>query len=265
MSVKKVRIIPRLDVKGENLVKGVHLEGLRVLGDPALFAAEYYNSGADEIIFMDSVASLYGRNNLRHIVELVAQEIFIPMTVGGGVRTLDDVTKLLRSGADKVAINTTLFKNPDLITQVSDHYGSQCVVVSVDVVKSNGIYECLTDNGRERTGVELLNWIEKVIKLGAGEILLTSVDREGTGMGYDLELTNIVTARFDIPVITCGGSGNIEHVLDACKKGGADAVAISSMFHYHAVNKIMKHDQLSNGNRDFINAKGTMYLGRGYS
>jgi cyclase len=251
--LKKVRIIPRLDVKGENLVKGVHLEGLRVLGSPAQFAAEYYKSGADEIIFMDSVASLYGRNHLRHIVESVAQEIFIPMTVGGGIRSLDDVTKLLRSGADKVAINTALFKNPEIVAQVADHFGSQCMVVSIDVMKENGEYECLVDNGRERTNIELFNWIEKVIKLGAGEILLTSVDKEGTGNGYDIELTKSVSTRFDVPIITCGGAGNREHILDVCIKGNADAVAISSVLHYDTVNIIPQHN-LSNGvnSRHFV-------------
>jgi len=250
---KKVRIIPRLDVKGVNLVKGVHLEGLRVLGNPAQFAAEYYKDGADEIIFMDSVASLYGRNNLHHIVKSVAQEIFIPMTVGGGVRSLGDVTKLLRNGADKVAINTALFKKPEIITQVADHFGSQCMVVSIDVIEESGKYECLTDNGRERTGIELFAWIEKIIKFGAGEILLTSVDREGTGRGFDIELTKAVSTRFNIPVITCGGAGNREHILDACVKGNADAVAISSMLHYHTVNAIEQHNLSSEGNKTFIN------------
>lgn len=255
---KKVRIIPRLDVKGVNLVKGVHLEGLRVLGNPAQFASKYYSDGADEIIFMDSVASLYGRNNLHKIVESVAAEIFIPMTVGGGIRSLDDVTKLLRSGADKVAINTALFKNPDLITQVSEYYGAQCMVVSIDVVQENGKYECLTDNGRERTGVELFNWIEKVITLGAGEILLTSVDKEGTGKGFDVDLTHAVTTEFKIPIITCGGAGSGEDVLKVCLEGKADAVSLSSLIHYDAVNKITNHDVSSEGNKSFLNSSEIM-------
>ena len=253
-SRNKIRIIPRLDIKGENLVKGVHLEGLRVLGNPGQFASKYYAGGADEIIFMDSVASLYGRNNLHHIVKSVAKEIYIPMTVGGGIRSLKDIENLLMSGADKVAINTALFKNPDLVSQVSKHFGAQCMVVSIDVVKeNNGKYMCLTDNGRERSGFELFEWVKKVVDLGAGELLLTSVDREGTGRGYDVDLTKNVSSAVNIPVITCGGGGSKEHILEVASSGNADAIAVSSMFHYDTVNKILNHKASDTGNKDFLN------------
>jgi imidazole glycerol-phosphate synthase subunit HisF len=250
----KIRIIPRLDIKGQNLVKGVHLEGLRVLGNPAQFASKYYADGADEIIFMDSVASLYGRNNLHHIVKSVAEEIYIPMTVGGGIRSLKDIENLLMSGADKVAINTALFRNPNLVTQVSKHFGAQCMVVSVDFVKEkNGKYMCLTDNGRERTGVELFEWVKQVVDLGAGELLLTSVDKEGTGDGYDVALTKSVSIQFNIPVITCGGAGSKEHILEVASNGSADAIAVSSVLHYDTVNKILNRKISDTGNKDFLN------------
>jgi cyclase len=252
---RKIRIIPRLDVKGPNLVKGVHLEGLRVLGKPEDFASEYYKDGADEIIFMDSVASLYGRNNLHEIVKNVADKLFIPMTVGGGIRSIKDVNSLLRSGADKVAINTALFQDVEIVSRVSDHFGSQCMVVSIDVVKNdNGEYECMADNGRERTGQELFGWIERVVELGAGELIITSIDTEGTGDGYDTALIKGVSERFEIPVIACGGAGNKEHVLEVLQNGFADAVAISSILHYEIASKLVKDDEfLTEGNDNFIN------------
>ena len=250
---KKIRIIPRLDIKGENVVKGVHLEGLRVLGSPSEFASRYYESGADEIIFMDSVASLYGRNNLHQIVSSVAEKIFIPMTVGGGVRSLDDVNILLRSGADKISINTALFSNPNLVYQVSDHFGSQCMVVSIDVVKKDtGKYECLTDNGREKTGVELFEWLEQVVDLGAGEILLTSVDREGTGKGCDVDLINSISTRCPLPLIVCGGIGSKEDVLSIAKKGNVDAISASSIFHYKLAKDFYGVHSTKVGNKDFL-------------
>jgi imidazole glycerol-phosphate synthase subunit HisF len=257
---KKIRLIPRLDVKGSNLVKGVHLEGLRVLGRPEEFAAEYYKDKADEIIFMDSVASLYGRNNLHEIVKNVADKLFIPMTVGGGIRSIDDVDQLLRSGADKVAINTALFQDIEIVSRVSDYFGSQCMVVSIDVVrKSDGEYECVTDNGRERTGVEVFSWIERVVKLGAGELMVTSVDFEGAGKGYDVNLIKRISERFEIPVIACGGAGNKEHVLDVLRNGSADAAAMSSILHYDIANKLAKDGEfLPEGNNDFLKKSKTM-------
>jgi cyclase len=254
---KSIRIIPRIDVKGENVVKGVHLEGLRVVGCPSIFSSIYYQEFADEIIFMDTVASLYGRNNLHEIVANAASKIFIPMTVGGGVRSIEDVRMLLEHGADKVAINTALFSNPDLIKNVADNFGSSCMVVSIDVIKSDaGDYECLTENGRENTGVELFEWLEKVIHYGAGEILLTSVDNEGTGLGFDIKLVEKVSNFCPIPVIACGGAGKKEHVLDVINKTDTDAVALSSILHYDLANRGLDVES-KEGNKGFLkNIKG---------
>ena len=250
---KKIRVIPRLDVKGTNVVKGVHLEGLRVVGEPSKFAEAYYLDGADEIVYMDSVASLYGRNNLHNIVSQAAEHIFIPLTVGGGIRTLEDVQSLLKAGADKVAINTALFKTPELITQVAQRFGSQCMVVSIDVVKNDrGQYVCLTDNGREETGVELMSWVDKVIDLGAGEILLTSVDQEGTGQGFDLQLIERVSNHAPIPVVACGGAGNNNHVLDVIERGCADAVSVASILHYEMLARENQSNETVEGNKAFL-------------
>lgn len=249
----KIRIIPRLDVKGKNVVKGVHLEGLRVVGEPGKFAHQYYCDGADEIIYMDSVASLYGRNNLHDIVSQAAEQIFIPMTVGGGIRDLDDVSALLKAGADKVAVNTALFKTPELVSRIADRFGTQCMVVSIDVVKrEDGFYVCLSDNGREDTGVELMSWVDRVIRLGAGEILLTSVDNEGTGLGYDIELVRRVADFSSVPVIACGGAGNASHVIEAVESGHADAVSIASILHYEMVTRENQNNQTSEGNKAFL-------------
>lgn len=250
---KKVRLIPRLDVKGTNVVKGVHLEGLRVVGEPGKFAQAYYLDGADEIIYMDSVASLYGRNNLHNIVSQAAEHIFIPLTVGGGIRTLSDVQALLKAGADKVAINTALFANPRLITEVAERFGSQCMVVSIDVVKNErGEYDCLSDNGREQTGVELMHWVDRVIELGAGEILLTAIDMEGTGEGFDIELVKKVTDYAPIPVIACGGAGRHQHVLDVIRQGNADAVSVASLLHYEMLARESQSIETAEGNKAFL-------------
>lgn len=247
-----IRIIPRLDVKGSNVVKGVHLEGLRVVGSPSEYAKAYYASGADEILYMDSVASLYGRNNLHNIVAEAADSTFIPLTVGGGIRSVEDAKKLLRAGADKVAINTALFSNPTLINEIVDDFGSQCMVVSIDVVKIEGKYECLTDGGRERTGVEADRWIEEVVNRGAGEILLTSVDKEGTGKGYDIELVHNVTRNTPIPVVACGGAGCKEDVGAVLEQANADAVSAASIFHYYLLRNMQEKFNEKEGNLDFI-------------
>lgn len=234
------RIIPRLDIKGPNLVKGVHLEGLRVLGDPKLFAEQYYTDFADEFVYMDVVASLYGRNSLLDFVNSMASFVFIPLTVGGGIRTLEDIHNLLRAGADKVAVNTAAIKRPDFIRESSKVFGSQCIVVSVEAKRiAENKYECFTDNGRERTGVDVMYWCRRVEELGAGEILLTSVDCEGTGLGYDIELTKRVSESVSIPVIACGGCGKWEHVKKVIVEGKADAVAAASVFHYEKLKTII--------------------------
>ena len=228
-----IRLIPRLDIKGPNLIKGVHLEGLRVIGDPQEHARRYYEQGADELIYMDIVASLYGRNSLHEIVSRTARDVFIPLTVGGGVRSAEDVRGLLRAGADKVAINTAAVKRPELISEISQAFGSQCVVVSIEAKQIGaGRWEAYTDNGRERTGLDVVDWARRAMALGAGEFLLTSVDREGTRKGFDVELVKAVAAVAAVPVIASGGMGTIDHLVDVCKQGGADAVAMADILHY---------------------------------
>jgi imidazole glycerol-phosphate synthase subunit HisF len=255
----RIRIIPRLDIKGPNLVKGIHLEGLRVLGKPHRFARHYYETGADELIYMDVVASLYGRNNLLEVVERTSRDIFIPLTVGGGVRSLDDIRSLLRAGADKVAINTMAIRDPDLIRRAARAFGSSTIVVSIEAIRhEDGTYEAYTDNGRESTGVEVFEWARRVCELGAGEILLTSINNEGTGSGFDLELVGRVAGSAPIPVIACGGAGCAEHVAEAVGAGRADAVAVASLLHYAAVDRCAGDDDFSDeGNLVFLTSGRT--------
>lgn len=229
-----LRLIARLDIKGPNLIKGIHLEGLRVVGDPAVFSRRYYAAGADELIYMDTVASLYGRNNLTEIVSRTAADVFIPMTVGGGVRSVEDVKTLLRAGADKVALNTAAVKRPDLIQEIAHRFGSQCVVLSIEAKRSPGVdrWEVYTDNGREHTELDVVEWAQRAVDLGAGEILLTSVDQEGTAKGFDVALVAAVSAAVSVPVIASGGMGTLEHFTDVVRRGRADAVAIAKVLHY---------------------------------
>lgn len=228
-----VRLIARLDIKGSNLIKGVHLEGLRVIGDPQEYARWYYEEGADELLYMDIVASLYGRNNLTEIVSRAARDVYIPMTVGGGVRSVDDVKMLLRAGADKVAINTAAMKRPALITEVAKRFGSQCMVLSIEAKQiSPGRWEAYTDNGREHTGMDVVEWAMRGAELGAGEILLTSVDQEGTTKGFDIALVSAVATSVPIPVIASGGMGTPNDLIRVVQQGRADAVAMAHVLHY---------------------------------
>lgn len=230
--MRNSRLIARLDVKGPNLIKGIHLEGLRVIGDPQEYACRYYEQGADELIYIDIVASLYGRNSLDDIVARTARDVFVPLTVGGGLRSIDDVHAMLRAGADKVAINTAAIRRPELITEIAQRFGSQCMVLGIEAKRSGaGKWEAFTDNGREYTGVDVVAWCSRAYELGAGEILLTSVDQEGTRKGMDLDLIAAVTRAVPIPVIASGGVGGISHVVDALKTG-ADAVAMADVLHY---------------------------------
>jgi len=229
-------LIARLDIKGPNLIKGIHLEGLRVVGDPQEYARRYYEAGADELVYMDIVASLYGRNNLTEIVKRAAQDIFIPMTVGGGVRSVDDAKQLLRAGADKIAVNTAAIARPELITGISRRFGSQCMVLSIEAKQvGENKWEAYTDNGRERTGVDVVEWAIKGCELGAGEILLTSVDREGARKGFDVALVRAVATAVPIPVIASGGMGTTEHLVEVIKIGEADAVAMADVLHYNRI------------------------------
>lgn len=250
------RVIPRLDIKGPNLVKGVHLEGLRVLGKPEDFARYYYENGADELIFQDVVASLYDRNSLHDIISRTAEQTFIPLTVGGGLRTTDDIKSVLRAGADKVSLNTAAIKNPEIIKQASRMFGSSTIVVSIEAIKErDGRYLCYTDNGRDYTGVDALEWAKQVQDLGAGEIVITSVDQEGTGLGFNLELTKMITDELDIPVIAHGGAKNAADCGGIIKDGGADAVAVASIFHYEFIQHSSRlKSEGDEGNVEFLSS-----------
>lgn len=231
--MNNIRLIARLDIKGSNLVKGIQLEGLRKIGLPNEYVKKYYEQGIDEIIYMDIVASLYERNSLLDIVKEATKDVFIPITVGGGIRSVEDVRLALRAGADKVALNTAVIKRPDLIKEISKKFGSQCLVVSVEAKKTGGgKWQAYYDNGREKTGRDVIEWVEKACEYGAGEILLTSVDKEGMAKGFDYDLIKKVSTAVPIPVIASGGMGNIEHMEKAVKEGRVDAIAMAHVLHY---------------------------------
>lgn len=226
-----LRIVPRLDVKSPNLVKGVRAEGLRVLGRPDQFAERYATGGADEIHLQDIVASLYGRSAIGDLVSGTASSMFIPLTVGGGLRTSDDVRSILRNGADRVALNTAAISRPELIAESARQFGSQCVCVAVETVRTRSGWEALTDGGRERTGLDAVSWATEAVALGAGEIILTAVDRDGTREGMDIALLEAVIERVDVPVLLHGGAWTAGHVRDAARAGAA-GVHLASMLHY---------------------------------
>lgn len=229
----EIRLIARLDIKGPNLIKGIHLEGLRVIGSPNEHALRYYQQGIDELIYMDCVASLYGRNHLGEIIRSAAQDIFVPLTVGGGIRSVDDVTQILRAGADKVAVNTAAVGNPGLISEISRVFGNQCMVLSIEAKQvGHGQWQVFTDNGREYTGLDVIAWAKRGVELGAGEILLTSIDREGTRKGFDIDLLKAVTDAVTVPVIASGGMGEAEDLIDAVRIGNVDAIAMADILHY---------------------------------
>jgi cyclase len=227
-----IRLIARLDIKGENLIKGVHLEGLRVVGSPNEHALRYYHQGADELVFMDTVASLYGRNHLGEIIKAAAQDIFVPITVGGGIRSVENAVDLLQCGADKVAINTAAIANPQLIRDIAERLGSQAITLSIEAKQiSDCKWEAYTENGREPSGVDVVEWAKRAVGLGAGEILLTSVDKEGTRKGYDVALVQAVASKVAVPVIASGGMGKPEDMFKAIEHG-ADAVAMADILHF---------------------------------
>ena len=251
------RVIAKLDIKGPNLVKGIHLEGLRVLGNPEDFAEFYYESGIDELIYQDVVASLFERNSLTEIISRTASGNFIPLTVGGGLRSVDDIRSVLRAGADKVALNTAAIRNPNLIRDAAHEFGSSTIVIAIEAIRrDDGEYFAYIDNGREETGVEVTSWAKKVQELGAGEILLTSVDRDGTGKGFDLDLISGVAAELSIPVVAHGGAGVVSDIPQGIK-AGADAVALASMLHYGALEKRIFNPRSTpeDGNKEFLMRK----------
>ena len=234
------RIIPCLDVTGGRVVKGVNFVGLRDAGDPVDIAARYNDQGADELTFLDITATSDGRDLILHIIEAVASQVFIPLTVGGGVRTVADVRRLLNAGADKVSFNSAAVANPQVIREASDKYGSQCIVVAIDAKRRVGEdlaakgpgWDVYTHGGRKNMHIDAVAWAEQMAQMGAGEILLTSMDRDGTKIGFDLDLTRAVSDAVSVPVIASGGVGNLDHLADGVQQGGADAVLAASIFHY---------------------------------
>ena len=227
------RIIPCLDVTAGRVVKGINFVELRDAGDPIEIARRYNEQGADELTFLDITASSDQRDLILHVIEAVASQVFIPLTVGGGVRKVEDVRRLLNAGADKVSINTSAVQNPELVEQAASRYGSQCIVVAIDAkAKSGGGWEVYTHGGRNATGLDVVEWAKRLQQLGAGELLLTSMNRDGTKSGFDLELTRAVSDAVNIPVIASGGVGNLQHLVDGVLQGKASAVLAASIFHY---------------------------------
>ena len=231
--MNKIRVIARIDVKNEFAIKGIHLEGLRKVGNPNDLARNYYDEGIDEIVFMDAVAAYYDRNSLSDLIKEACTDVFIPITVGGGIRTINDISNALKSGADKVAINTKAVHQPMFIVQSSKIFGSQCIVASIEA-KSNSAdkWEVYTDNGREPTGIDVVEWAEQVEELGAGEIMLTSIDKEGTKKGFDVDLYKAVSNRVSIPIIASGGMGESNDAIRLIHNANIDAIAIASVLHY---------------------------------
>lgn len=236
VNLSNLRLIARLDIKGPDLIKSIQLEGVRKLGDPRHFARRYYEQGADEILYIDAVASLYNRQKLIEIVKWTAETVFVPITVGGGMRSVEDVREILRAGADKIAINSAATLKPDLISEIAETFGSQCVVLSIDAKRDGrGGWEAYRDSGREHTGLDAIEWACRGQELGAGELLITSVDQEGTRQGFDIELLRAVNASVTIPVIASGGMGQFSHLVDAVTNGSADAVAMAHVLHYETL------------------------------
>ena len=241
----KIRIIPCLDVKNGRVVKGVNFVNLVDAGDPVEAAQAYDEAGADELCFLDITASHENRSILLEVVKRTAEKCFMPLTVGGGVRTNEDIKMLLDSGADKVSINTAAITNPNFIKEASEAFGSQCIVVAIDAKRNNDGWQIFTHGGREPTGLDPIDFAKKAEFLGAGEILLTSMDRDGTKKGYDTDLLNKITKTLEIPVIASGGVGNIDHLIDGIKEGGASAVLAASIFHFGEITIKEVKDKLS--------------------
>lgn len=255
---KPVRLISRLDIKGTNLIKGIRFEGLRVIGSPNEKARQYYEQGVDELLYIDAVASLYNRSYLGDLVTEVVKDVFVPITVGGGIRSVDDVRALLRAGADKVAINTAAVKDPDLLTRVAESFGRQCVVLSVEAKSiAPGKWEVYTEGGREKSGRDVAEWIAEGIERGAGELLVTSVDQDGTETGADIELMKMAGKLSTVPVIASGGIGSAAHAQELVDFTNADAVAIGRALHYGRLELgSLRHSLRSNGVgvRDYVEA-----------
>lgn len=256
--VKPVRLISRLDIKGTNLIKGIRFEGLRVIGSPNEKARQYYEEGVDELLYIDTVASLYNRNYLGALVTEVIKDVFVPITVGGGIRSVDDVKALLRAGADKVAINTAAIRDPALLTRVAESFGRQCVVLSVEAKSvAPGKWEAYTEGGREKSGRDVAEWIAEGVHRGAGEVLVTSVDKDGTETGVDLGLMQMAGELSTVPVIASGGIGSSAHALELVASANVDALAVGRALHYGRLDlRSLRSNLRSNGVgvRDYVSA-----------
>jgi cyclase len=229
----KKRLIARLDVKNQFVIKGIHLEGLRKIGDPIEIAKNYYDQGIDEIVFMDGVASLYGRNNLFHIIEKACEHVFIPITIGGGIRSIENIGEALKAGADKIALNTQAIKTPEIVSEAAKIYGSQCIVGSIEAkYKGDGKWEAYMDNGREPSGLDVIEWAVELEKLGVGELMITSIDQEGTKKGFEIDLIKKITELVSIPVIASGGAGKLEHIEQLVEQTEVSGIALASVLHY---------------------------------
>lgn len=249
------RIIAKIDVKSDNVVKGVNLEGLRVLGKTWDFAKFYYENHIDELIYQDVVASLYGKNTLYKVIELTAKNIFIPLTVGGGISNLEEISKILKSGADKVSINSAALKKPELIYNASRKFGKSTIVCSLEIKKNNNEYYCYYDNGRNFSNIKAIDWIKHVTKLGAGELMITFIDTEGTGKGQDINFLKYIKKFVDIPIVSNGGIGSCMQVKEILNKSDISGIAISSMLHYNYLSKIKTKitSNYEEGNLDYLN------------
>ena len=250
-----LRIIPKLDIKNENLVKGVNLEGLRSLGDPKKFAEVYYSEGADELIYHDVVASLYERNSATELIKKTSKNIFLPMMVGGGINTLKEVERVLKSGADRIFINTAAINNHKFIDEIIKFFGASTLVVSIEVVEKDRLYYCRKDFGREQTNIELSEWCKKIQDKGVAEIMVTSIDRDGTGMGFNLDIVKILKKEVRIPYILNGGFSKLEHFEEVLNLDVPSGFAVGSVFHYDQLNKISDKKNYTEGNFEFLKQK----------